>query len=136
MSICQQPGRTLVNEKVEQYQETCQVKTIHEDIVTKVSQELPTIDEIQSVSSFFKLFSDQSRLGIIWTLSKSEMCVCDICATLKMKQSAVSHQLSKLKLSRVVNSRREGKVVYYSLNDTHVKTILTMGFEHMVEEAR
>ena len=114
---------------------TCQIKTIHKEVVEKVAQGIPSIEEMQSVSSFFKLFADQSRLAIIWALSEAEMCVCDICAALGMKQSAVSHQLNKLKLMRVVKSRREGKVVYYSLDDSHVKFILSMGFEHITEEA-
>jgi ArsR family transcriptional regulator len=115
--------------------EICQIKTINKEVVERVAQDLPSSEEIESVSSFFKLFSDPSRLGIIWALSEAEMCVCDICATLGMKQSAVSHQLNKLKLLRVAKSRREGKVVYYSLDDSHVKTILSMGFEHIVAEA-
>jgi ArsR family transcriptional regulator len=114
---------------------TCQIKTIHKEVVDRVAQGIPSIEEMQSVSSFFKLFADQSRLAIIWVLSEAEMCVCDICAALGMKQSAVSHQLNKLKLLRVVKSRREGKVVYYSLDDSHVKFILSMGFEHITEEA-
>lgn len=115
--------------------EACQTKTIHKEVVEKVAQNLPSIRNLQAASDFFKLFSDQSRLAIIWAISEAEMCVCDICATLGMKQSAVSHQLNKLRLSRVVKSRREGKVVYYSLDDTHIKTVLAMGIEHVAEEA-
>jgi ArsR family transcriptional regulator len=114
--------------------EICEIKTINKEVVERVAQDLPSSEEMQTVSNFFKLFSDQSRLAIIWALSEAEMCVCDICATLGMKQSAVSHQLNKLKLLRVAKSRREGKVVYYSLDDSHVKTILSMGFEHNIVE--
>lgn len=135
MLICIRKGATVRDKNTKHDPGTCQVKTIHREIVAKVSQELPSSDEVRHVSSFFKLFSDQSRLAIIWALSKSEMCVCDICATLGMKQSAVSHQLNKLKMSRVVKPRREGKVVYYSLDDSHIKTILSMGFEHITEVA-
>lgn len=113
--------------------DSCQVKTIHKEVVEKVAESLPNSREFQAVSGFYKLFSDQSRLAIIWVLSEAEMCVCDICATLGMKQSAVSHQLNKLKLFRVVRSRREGKIIYYSLDDSHVKTILSIGFEHITE---
>jgi ArsR family transcriptional regulator len=79
------------------------------------------------------LFSDSTRISILWALSESELCVCDLCALLKMKQPAVSHQLKNLKQARVVKARRDGKVIYYSLDDDHIRQLLNMGTEHLKE---
>lgn len=113
--------------------ELCEVKAIHENIVTEVTQRMPNQKHVQSLSALFKVFGDGTRLSILWALSESEMCVCDICALLNLKQSAVSHQLNKLKISSIVKSRREGKVVFYSLTDDHVRKIMEMGMEHVSE---
>jgi ArsR family transcriptional regulator len=83
------------------------------------------------LADFFKLFGDGTRIGILWALSESEMCVCDLCALLKMKQPAVSHQLKNLKQSRIVKARRDGKVIYYSLDDDHIRALLDVGMEHI-----
>jgi ArsR family transcriptional regulator len=84
-------------------------------------------------ADLFKLFGDSTRLGILWALSESEMCVCDLCALLKMKQPAISHQLKNLKQSRIVKARRDGKVIYYSLDDDHIRRLLNLGIEHVQE---
>ena len=105
--------------------ETCMIKGIHRDILKAVS--------IYELADLFKLFGDSTRLGIIWALSESEMCVCDLCALLKMNQPAVSHQLKNLKLARIVKARREGKIVYYSLEDEHIRDLLNLGMEHVRE---
>jgi len=113
--------------------ETCEVRAIHEDIVTEVTQRMPNQERVQSLASLFKTFGDGTRLSILWALGESEMCVCDICALLNLKQSAVSHQLNKLKMSRIIKNRRQGKVVFYSLADDHVRQIFAMGMEHISE---
>lgn len=113
--------------------ESCEIEAIHKDIVSKVSQDLPEINNLLSLAKLFKMFGDGTRLSILWALSRSELCVCDICALLKLKQSAVSHQLNKLKASKIVKNRREGKVVFYSLVDDHVREMLEMGMEHVTE---
>ncbi len=116
-----------------QNSELCEVRAIHEDVVTEVAEKMPEQKDLQSLSGLFKAFGDGTRLSILWALCESEMCVCDICALLKLKQSAVSHQLNKLKISRVIKNRREGKIVFYSLADDHVRQILAMGMEHISE---
>lgn len=113
--------------------ETCDVKAIHEDIVAGVSRKLPEHEMLQELAALFKVFGDGTRLSILWALSESEMCVCDVCALLNLKQSAVSHQLNKLKASRIVKNRREGKVVFYSLADEHIRMMLEMGMGHVSE---
>ena len=115
-------------------EEGCVSTVIHSGVIKTVSQRLPKRSTINEVSEIFKLFADGSRLSIVWALNESEMCVCDLCALLKMKQSAVSHQLKKLKMSQVVKTRRDGKVIYYSLNDSHINTILDLGLEHISEQ--
>ena len=113
--------------------ETCITEGIHQDVVRAVVSQLPEGDALQDLADLFKLFGDNTRIRILWALSESEMCVCDICATLKMKQPAVSHQLKNLKQSRIVKSRRDGKVIYYSLDDEHIRRLLDLGMEHLGE---
>ena len=113
--------------------ETCITKGIHREIIRTVDRRMPDTVALYEVADLFKLFGDSTRLSILWALSESEMCVCDICALLKMKQPAVSHQLKNLKQSRIVKSRRDGKVVYYSLDDEHIRRLLDIGLEHVME---
>jgi ArsR family transcriptional regulator len=113
--------------------ETCITQGIHRDIVRTVNQNMPDPVALYELADLFKLFGDSTRIGILWALSESEMCVCDLCALLKMKQPAVSHQLKNLKQSRVVKARRDGKIVYYSLDDEHIRRLLNLGMEHIVE---
>lgn len=112
--------------------ETCITKGIHQETVRRVEKQMPDPVDLYELADLFKLFGDSTRLGILWALSKSEMCVCDLCALLKMKQPAVSHQLKNLKQSRIVKARRDGKIVYYSLDDDHIRSLLTMGMEHVL----
>ena len=86
------------------------------------------------LADLFKVFGDSSRIRILYKLQEGEMCVQDIADGLFMTQSAVSHQLKILKMSKLVKNRRDGKMVYYSLDDDHVSTILSMGKEHLEEQ--
>jgi ArsR family transcriptional regulator len=113
--------------------ETCITKGIHRDTIRLVDKNMPDPVALYELADLFKLFGDSTRIGILWALSESEMCVCDLCALLKMKQPAVSHQLKNLKQSRVVKARRDGKIVYYSLDDEHIRELLNMGMAHVRE---
>lgn len=93
-----------------------------------------TEEALYDLADFFKVFGDTTRIKILYTLRKSEMCVCDIAGTLQMTQSAISHQLRILKQMDLVKSRREGKTIFYALSDDHIETILDMGLEHINEE--
>jgi len=115
---------------------TCATKGIHAETVSYVQNRLPDSGRLKELADFFKLFGDGTRLGILWALSESEMCVCDICALLHMKQPAVSHQLKNLKQARIVKNRRDGKVIYYSLDDDHIRKLLNFGMEHVQETGR
>ena len=111
--------------------ECCDFMHAHEDLVEKVRQGLPGEDTLYDLSELFRIFGDSIR--ILYVLFEAEMCVCDIAALLGMTQSAISHQLRALKNVRLVKSRREGKTVFYSLADSHVRTIINQGLEHVSE---
>ena len=113
--------------------ETSVPKCIHQNIIHSVQQKLPDQVALYELADLFKLFGDSTRLSILWALSESEMCVCDLCALLKMKQPAISHQLKNLKQSRIVKARRDGKVIYYSLDDEHIRDLLNLGMNHIQE---
>lgn len=113
--------------------ECCDFIHAHEDVVEKVRQELPGEDTLYDLTELFRIFGDSTRVRILYVLFEAEMCVCDIAALLGMTQSAISHQLRALKNVRLVKSRREGRTVFYSLADDHVKTIIDQGLEHVRE---
>lgn len=114
--------------------DSCESNVIHHEIVLDVSERMPDEEAIYDVSELFKVFGDSTRSRIICSLLISEMCVCDIAALLNMTSSAISHQLRILKQARIVKSRRDGKVVYYHLADSHIEQIFKIAFEHMTEE--
>ena len=113
--------------------EKCEVTLIHEDNVKKTINELPDDELIADLSDMFKIFGDQTRVKILMALESGELCVCDIAAVMNMSQSAISHQLRVLKQSNIVKTRREGKVVYYSISDDHVKEIFDIAIVHVQE---
>jgi ArsR family transcriptional regulator len=113
--------------------ETCSCTVIYEDVVNRVRETLINDDYVLNLVDFFKVFGDATRIKIINALFSSEMCVCDIAALLGMTQSAISHQLGILKQARLIKSRKDGKVVYYSLDDEHIKEIFDKGLAHVKE---
>ena len=113
--------------------ERCDLTCPHEDIIARVRAELPDEDTLYDLTELFRIFGDSTRVRILYLLFASEMCVCDMAALLGLTQSAVSHQLRALKNVRLVKSRREGKTVFYSLADDHVKVIINQGLEHVRE---
>lgn len=112
----------------------CDCEVIHADVVEEVKKRMPKEDDLYDLSDFFKVLGDSTRVKIIWALDEKEMCVCDIAVLLNMTKSAISHQLRSLKQADLVKFRREGKVVYYSLKDDHVKDIFEKGMEHIKEK--
>lgn len=111
----------------------CDCNIIHQDVVEKVKKQMPQDGKLYVLAELFKVFGDTTRIKILWALDKSEMCVCDISVLLNMTKSAVSHQLRVLKQARLVRYRKEGKNVYYSLDDEHVKDIFEQGMTHIGE---
>lgn len=114
--------------------ESCSCSYIHEDVVVKAREGMPEEETLYDLAELFKVFGDTTRIKILCALFESEMCVCDIAALLCMNQSAISHQLRVLKQARLVKYRKEGKVVYYSLDDDHVKQIFDHGLVHINEK--
>ena len=113
--------------------ECCEEHCIHGDVIESVRAKLPDVEELYDLAEFFKVFGDTTRIRILYVLFEAEMCVCDIAEMLNMTASAISHQLRLLKQSRLVKSRRDGKTIYYSLADDHVRSIIDMGREHIEE---
>ncbi len=110
----------------------CDEKCIHYNKITKIKQ--PSREQISKLSDIFKIFADETRLRIICNILNTELCVCDLCEVLNLNQSTVSHQLQLLRNSKLVKHRREGKQIYYSLNDEHVDCIIRMGIAHILEK--
>ena len=125
--------RGVVMENNERKIESCNGNIIHEDIVVRVREQLLAEETLYDLAELFKVFGDTTRIKIICALFESEMCVCDLSCLLNMTQSAISHQLRVLKSARLVKFRREGKVVYYSLDDEHIKHIYDAGLNHISE---
>ena len=106
----------------------------HPQIVEKTKAEMPNEDELFSLAETFKIFGDSTRIKIICALMHKELCVCDMAELLGMGQSAISHQLRLLRTSRLVKTRREGKSIFYSLDDEHIESIINAGLIHIREE--
>lgn len=111
----------------------CDFICVHENVVNQVLKAMPKEQQLMDLADFFKIFGDPTRIRILYVLSQSQMCVCDIANLLSMGQSAISHQLRVLKQMRLVKFKREGKTVFYSLADGHIQTILAQGMEHINE---
>jgi ArsR family transcriptional regulator len=123
--------KILKNKSKEQL--TCDCDVIHEDIVKQVRAEMPERGNFYDLANLYKMFSDITRVRILWALSRSSMCVCDLAVLLSMTKSAISHQLKSLRLSNLVRYEKQGKIVYYFLADSHVQDIFEKGFEHIKE---
>ena len=122
-----------MSENINEQIECCDFNEIHEDLLKIVNDTMPEETELYDLAELFKVFGDSTRIRILFVLFEAEVCVCDLAKVLNMTQSAISHQLRILKANKLVNSRREGKSVFYSLADGHVRTIIAQGREHIEE---
>jgi ArsR family transcriptional regulator len=113
--------------------ECCETTEVHKELLQKVNDRMPEEDKLYDLAELFKVFGDSTRIRILFVLFEEEVCVCDLAEVLHMTQSAISHQLRILKQSKLVQSRREGKSVFYSLADAHVRAIIAQGMEHVEE---
>ena len=118
---------------MENKSESCSCNVIHKEVVENVKNKLPKEETLYDLAELFKVFGDSTRIKIICSLFESEMCVCDLSVLLIISQSAISHQLRVLKSARLVKFRRAGKVIYYSLDDEHIKQIFDAGLHHITE---
>ena len=114
--------------------ECCEAIEVHEDLLNIVTNTLPDENSLFDLAELFKVFGDSTRIRILFVLFETEVCVCDLAQVLNMTKYAISHQLRILKQSKLVKSRREGKSIFYSLADEHVRTIIAQGCEHIKEK--
>ncbi|WP_042277760.1 ArsR/SmtB family transcription factor [[Clostridium] dakarense] len=112
---------------------TCNCTDIHDEVVKEVKSTMPQEEMLYDLAELFKVFGDTTRVKILYALFANEMCVCDIADLLGMTHSAISHQLRVLKQARLVKFRKEGKTVYYSLDDSHISQIFDCGLNHIKE---
>ena len=112
---------------------SCDCDVIHEDVVKRVRASMPEAKVFYDLANLYKMFSDNTRIQILWALSCNSMCVCDLAVLMGMTKSAISHHLKSLRLSNLVKYDKQGKIVFYSLVDDHVKDIFEKGFEHIKE---
>lgn len=113
--------------------ERCDFLCVHENVIKNLAAKLPEEETLYDLAELFKVFGDSTRIRILYVLSESELCVCDLAQILGVSQNAVSHQLRVLKNNKLVRYRREGKMIFYSLADDHVKSIINQGMEHVTE---
>jgi ArsR family transcriptional regulator, lead/cadmium/zinc/bismuth-responsive transcriptional repressor len=114
-------------------QYSCDCEVIHEDVVKRVRTLMPKDRDFYDLANLYKVFADKTRLRILWALSCTPLCVCDLAVLTGMTKSAISHQLKSLRLANFVKYEKQGKMVIYSLMDSHIKDIFENGFEHIKE---
>ena len=112
----------------------CEAIEVHEELLEVVNHNFPNEEELYDLAELFKVFGDSTRIRILFVLFEAEVCVCDLASALNMTQASVSQQLRILKQNKLVKSRREGKSIFYSLADGHVRTIIDQGREHIEED--
>lgn len=115
--------------------EVCQEECFHPEMLAKAKKAMLPEETLHDLAELFKALGDHTRVKILNALHHSELCVCDLTSVLEMNQSAVSHQLRVLRAGKVVKSRKEGKNVFYSLDDVHIQQLIEIGSEHVIEQA-
>ena len=114
--------------------EVCSCAVVHEEAVAAAKLALPDGDALVSFGEFFKVLTDPTRLKMLYALGSGELCVCDLSATTGSSVSSVSHHLAALRRARLVRSRRDGRIIYYSLDDAHVRGIVALARDHLMEQ--
>lgn len=122
------------HKKIQPGIDCCETTEVHVERLQLVKEQMPEESILYDLAELFKVFGDSTRIRILFVLFETEVCVCDLAEALNMTQSAISHQLRILKQSKLVKSRRDGKSIFYSLADEHVKAIIAQGMEHVEEE--
>ena len=134
VTICNNIKKGTGERMEERKDEICEGCEVHEDLLKIVNDTLPEETELYDLAELFKVFGDSTRIRILFVLFEAEVCVCDLAKVLNMTQSAISHQLRILKQNKLVKNRREGKSIFYSLADDHVRTIINQGRDHIEED--
>ena len=133
VTICNNIKKGTGERMEERKDEICEGCEVHEDLLKIVNETLPEETELYDLAELFKVFGDSTRIRILFVLFEAEVCVCDLAKVLNMTQSAI-HQLRILKQNKLVKNRREGKSIFYSLADDHVRTIINQGRDHIEED--
>lgn len=115
------------------FEDKCDIQCIHEENVNEARSVMLGEETNQNLADLFKTLGDATRLKLLFALMQQELCVCDLAAVIDLSDSAVSHQLRVLRIQKLVKFRRDGKILYYSLLDEHVRTLFTQGLEHVHE---
>jgi ArsR family transcriptional regulator, lead/cadmium/zinc/bismuth-responsive transcriptional repressor len=126
----------VTNRKDRKPSDLCMVRTIHINRIKQARRDSITERHLLRLSSIFKLLGDPTRLRIVTALQGGEMCVCDLAAYLNLTESAVSHQLRRLREFNLIKNRRQGQILFYSLDDNHIEDLLKTGFEHVTESRK
>ena len=134
VTICNNIKEGTGERMEERKDEICEGCEVHEDLLKIVNETLPEETELYDLAELLKVFGDSTRIRILFVLFEAEVCVCDLAKVLNMTQSAISHQLRILKQNKLVKNRREGKSIFYSLADDHVRTIINQGRDHIEED--
>ena len=134
VTICNNIKEGTGERMEERKDEICEGCEVHEDLLKIVNETLQEETELYDLAELFKVFGDSTRIRILFVLFEAEVCVCDLAKVLNMTQSAISHQLRILKQNKLVKNRREGKSIFYSLADDHVRTIINQGRDHIEED--
>ena len=134
VTICNNIKEGTGERMEERKDEICEGCEVHEDLLKIVNETLPEETELYDLAELFKVFGDSTRIRILFVLFEAEVCLCDLAKVLNMTQSAISHQLRILKQNKLVKNRREGKSIFYSLADDHVRTIINQGRDHIEED--
>ena len=134
VTICNNIKEGTGERMEERKDEICEGCEVHEELLKIVDEKLPEEEELYDLAELFKVFGDSTRIRILFVLFEAEVCVCDLAKVLNMTQSAISHQLRILKQNKLVKNRREGKSIFYSLADDHVRTIINQGRDHIEED--
>lgn len=134
VTICNNIKEGTGERMEERKDEICEGCEVHEDLLKIVNETLPEETELYDLAELFKVFGDSTRIRILFVLFEAEVCVCDLAKVLNMTQSAISHQPRILKQNKLVKNRREGKSIFYSLADDHVRTIINQGRDHIEED--
>ncbi len=113
--------------------ETCECTELHMDAIQRARSAMSSPEQVDKLAELFKVLSDPTRVRILQALHCQRLCVCDIAETLGMTQSAISHQLRILRQARLVRARREGRSIFYTLDDDHVSQVFEQGLEHVME---
>ena len=111
----------------------CETNEVHHALLKIVKEKMPQDEKLFDLAELFKVFGDSTRMKILFVLFEAEVCTCDLAVALNMTSSAISHQLNTLRRSKLVKTRRDGKTVFYSLADDHVRTIIKQGMDHIEE---